>query len=100
MPGVVRSYEMKARSPNVEWTLQRSLCRIQSSVKNGKNSTSWTQQRSSDTSWEWHRKTEGFREHIAIDGSLNGYSGRDAACGWAVAQLDHNKAEEPWKTIL
>ena len=31
----------------------------------------------------------------AIDGSLIGGSGRDAACGWAVAQLDYDKEEEP-----
>ena len=29
----------------------------------------------------------GFREHIAIDGSLNGVSGRDAACGLAVGDV-------------
>ena len=33
---------------------------------------------------------------IAIDDSLKGVSGRDAACGWAVAQLDYDKEEEPW----
>ena len=27
------------------------------------------------------RRMEGFREHIAIDGSFRGMSGRDAACG-------------------
>ena len=44
---------------------------------------SWQQAWISDTSREWDRKVGGFREHIAIDGSLNGVSGRDAACGGA-----------------
>ena len=25
-----------------------------------------------------------------------GLAGRDATCGWAVVQLDHDKKEEPW----
>ena len=43
---------------------------------------------------------EGFRDHIAIDGSLKGVLGRDVACGWAVVQLDHDKEEEPWCAIF
>ena len=50
------------------------------------------------TSREWDRKIEGFRGHFAVDGSLKGVSGRDAARGWAVVQLDNDK-EEPWYTI-
>ena len=38
---------------------------------------------------------EGFRNHIAISGSLKGVLGKDAACGWAVVQLDCDKEEEP-----
>ena len=43
-----------------------------------------------------NRGVQGFRNPIAIDGSLNRVSRRDAACGWAVVQLDHDKEEEPW----
>ena len=49
-----------------------------------------------DTSRDWDRRVQGFREHIAIDGSVKGVSGRDAACGWEVVHLDHDKEEEPW----
>ena len=45
------------------------------------------------------RRVGGFCEHIAIDGSSQGASGRDAACGWAVVQLDNDKEEEPWYAI-
>ena len=41
------------------------------------------------------RRVEGFRNHIAIDGSLKRVSGRDAACGWTEVQLKYDK-EEPW----
>ena len=32
---------------------------------------------------------------MAIDVSLKGVSGGDAACGWAVVQVDYDKEEEP-----
>ena len=40
------------------------------------------------------RRVEGFWAHLSIDGSLNGVSGRDSACEWAVVQLDYDKEEE------
>ena len=42
---------------------------------------------------------EGFREHIAINDSLDGFSGRDAVCGWLVVHLDFDKEEDPWCVI-
>ena len=50
----------------------------------------------SDITWEWDGRMEGFREHMAIDGSLKGVSGRGAALECTVVQLDHDKEEEPW----
>ena len=38
---------------------------------------------------------ESFREDIAIDGSLKGFSGRSAACGWPVVQPDYDKEDKP-----
>ena len=35
-----------------------------------------------------------FRNHISIDGSSKEVSGREAACGWAVVQLDEDEDEE------
>ena len=31
---------------------------------------------------------EGFRSHVAADGSLFGVPGKLSACGWAVVQVD------------
>ena len=44
------------------------------------NSKYWEQKWLSKAMREWDREVEGFREHIAIHGSLKWVSGRDAAC--------------------
>ena len=47
-------------------------------------------------SWEsvkhrsWGIPVEGFRQHVAFDGSVLGVLGRKRARGWSVAQLDHD----------
>ena len=33
---------------------------------------------------------EGFKGHVATDGSLLGNAGKWGACGWAVVQLDYD----------
>ena len=38
---------------------------------------------------------EGFKGHVATDGSLLGSAGKWRACGWAVVQLDHDEEMEP-----
>ena len=38
---------------------------------------------------------EGFRDHVATDGSLLRVTGKRSACGWSVVQLDHDKEMEP-----
>ena len=41
-------------------------------------------------------QVEGFRGHVATDGSLFGaISGKWSACGWAVVQLDYNEEMGP-----
>ena len=42
-------------------------------------------------------KVERFRGQTVIDGSSMGGSGREAACGWAVAQLDDDEENELWR---
>ena len=53
----------------------------------------------SDASQDWDRRMKNFREHIAIYGLLKRVSGLDAACGWALVQLDQDMTEEPWSAI-
>ena len=38
---------------------------------------------------------EGFRDHVATDGSLLGKAGKWRACGWAVVHLDYDEEMEP-----
>ena len=38
---------------------------------------------------------EGFKGHVATDGSLLGAAGKWRACGWAVVQLDYDEEMGP-----
>ena len=39
----------------------------------------------------WGIPAEGFKGHVATDGSLLGIVGKWGACGWAVVQLDYEE---------
>ena len=39
-------------------------------------------------------QVEGFRGHVATDGSLSGKTGKWRACGWAAMQLDSGEETE------
>ena len=39
----------------------------------------------------WGMPVEGFKGHVATDGSLLGNAGKWKACGWAVVQLDYDE---------
>ena len=43
----------------------------------------------------WGIPTEGFKCHVATDGSLLGKAGKWRACGWAMAQLDYDEELGP-----
>ena len=88
MSDLVRFYEMKVRTSKEYWTWSGTHV-VPETLQMRDNQQHWL----SETSLEWDRKVEGFREHIAIDGSSNGVSGRDAACGCAVVQLFYEKEE-------
>ena len=38
---------------------------------------------------------EGFKGHVATDGSLLGTAGKWSACGWSVVRLDHDEELGP-----
>ena len=48
----------------------------------------------------WGMKVEGFRGHVATDGSLFGKTGKWRACGWAVVQLDYDEEMEPLDVVF
>ena len=43
-------------------------------------------------------QVEGFRSHVATDGSLLGTAEKWGACGWAVVQLDYDEEMAPLQT--
>ena len=43
----------------------------------------------------WSIPAEGFKGHVATDGSLLENAGKWRACGWAVVQLDYDEEMEP-----
>ena len=43
----------------------------------------------------WGMPAEGFKGHVATDGSLLGNAGKWRACGWAVVQLDYDEEMGP-----
>ena len=43
----------------------------------------------------WGLPAEGFKGHVATDGSLLGRAGKLGACGWAPVQLDYDEEMEP-----
>ena len=53
------------------------------------------------TKWEsekhkrWRMPSEGFKGHVATDGSLLGSAGKWRACRWAVVQLDYDEEMGP-----
>ena len=57
----------------------------------------WNMAHFSMRKWEsekhksWSMPAEGFKGHVATDGSLLGTAGKWEACGWSVVQLDYDE---------
>ena len=49
----------------------------------------------SDKHKSWRLPAEGFRDHVATDGSLLGVAGRWGACSWSVVPLDQHEELGP-----
>ena len=94
---VVKSNEMKGKRFKEHWKWQRGLTSYPKINKESRSSTSWRQKWLSDTSRERNGKVARFRGQTVIDGSSMGGSGREAACGWTVAQLDGDEENELWR---
>ena len=62
------------------------------SVKaNGTEASSVWQKWESEKHKSWSIPAEGFKGHVATDGSVLGKAGKWWACGWAVVQLDYDE---------
>ena len=88
IPEPFRIWEQKAGTSKKEWKWRRGI------VEHPLSESQWNRGHFSMRKWEsekhktWGMRAEGFKGHVATDGSLLGNAGMWGACGWAVAQLD------------
>ena len=91
IPESFTKWEQKARRSKKEWKWQRGI------VAHPLSESQWNRGHFSVTKWEfekhrsWCMPVEGFKGHVATDGSSSGKTGKWAACGWAVVQLDYEE---------
>ena len=84
IPEAFRKWEQEARTSKEEWKWQ----------------SQWDRRHFITRKWEseqhksWCMPAEGFKGHVATDGSLLGTAGKWIACGWSVVQQDYD--EELW----
>ena len=84
IPENLRKWEQRAKTSKKEWKWQRGI--TSHCLKEGK----WTKSHLMAKKWEsekhrsWSMPVEGFRNHVATDGSLLGESGR-WGCMWMVS---------------
>ena len=94
IPESFRKWEQKARMSKKERKLQRGI------VAHSLSESQWNGGHFSVTKWKsekhrsWCVPVEGFKGHVATDGSLLGKTGKWGACGWAVVQLDYDEEME------
>ena len=90
-----RKLEEKAKTSKKKWKWQRGI------VVHLLSESRWNRCHFSMTKWEsekhksWGMPAEGFKGHVAIDGSLLGTAGKWGACCWSVVQMDYDEEVEP-----
>ena len=95
IPESFRKCEQKAKTSKKEWKWQRVI------VAHPLSESQWNRGHFNVVEWEsekhrsWCMQVEGFRCHVATDGSLLGKTGKWGACGRAVVQLDYDEEMEP-----
>ena len=89
IPEAFRKLEQKARTSKKEWQWQRGI--VEHPLRGHFSMRKWV----SEKHHNWGIPAEGFKGHVATDGSLLGAAGKRGACGWAVVQLDYDEAMEP-----
>ena len=88
----------KARTLKTEWKWHRGI------VAHPLGESQWNRGGFRMKIWESEKhqsrsmQVEGFRSHVATDGSLLGTAGKWGACGWAVVQLDYDEEFAPLQT--
>ena len=94
IPEAFRKWEQKAIISKKEWKWQRGIVAhplSESQRNSGHFSVTWLGVRKAQKLVP----AEGFKCHVATDGSLQGKAGKWRACGWAVVQLDCDEEMGP-----
>ena len=95
IPEASRKWEQKVRTSKKEWKWQRRI------VVHLLSESHWNMGHFSMRKWEsekhksWGMPAEGFRGHVATDGSLLGAAGKCRACCWVAVQLDYDEEMGP-----
>ena len=95
IPEAFRQWEQKAKTSKKEWKWRRGV------AAHPLSESQWNRGHFSMNKWEsekhksWSMPAEGFKGHVATDGSLLGSAGKWGAGGWSVVQLDHDKELGP-----
>ena len=90
IPDAFRKWEQKTRTSKEEWKWQRGI------VTPPLSESQWNRDHFSVKKWESEKDkscgvpAEGFKGHVATDGSLLGTAGKWRACVWSVMQLDYD----------
>ena len=91
-----RSGSKKREPQRKEWKWQRGV------VAHPLSESQWNRVYFSMKKWESEKHknlgglaAEGFKGHVATDGSLLGAAGKWGACGWSVVQLDYDEEMRP-----
>ena len=91
IPGAFRKVEQKARTSKKVWKWQRGI------ATHPLSESQWNRGHFSMKKWESEKHrgkgipAEGFKGHVATDGSLLCTAGKWRACGWSVVQLDYDE---------
>ena len=84
-------WEQRARTSKEEWQWQRGI------VAHPLSESQWNRRHFSMKKWEsekhkgWGMPAEGFKGHVATDGSHFGTAGKWSARGWSVVQMDYDE---------
>ena len=91
IPEAFRKCEKKEQNFKERMEVTKRYRRALKVKANGTGVTSGWKSGSLRNTKSWDMPAEGFKGHVATNGSLQGTAGKWGACGWSVVQLDCDK---------
>ena len=107
IPETSRKWRQKAKTSTKEWKWQRGIVAHPLSESQWNRGYVSMKKLESEKRKNWGLPAEGFKGHVATDGSSLGRAGKWGACGWAVCSWivmrrwgPYMGCMAPWKQIL